>query len=76
MAQPIVSGVGTVEIGHSSSISDKVQITFSMPGKVVIGDYCSLGPRVKIICSEARPEIPGRQQSAILRHLNRNGSSS
>ena len=51
MAQPIVSGVGTVEIGHSSSIGDNVQIIFSMPGKVVIGDYCSLGPGVKIICS-------------------------
>jgi acetyltransferase-like isoleucine patch superfamily enzyme len=76
MAQPIVSGAGTVEIGHSSSIGDKVQIIFSMPGKVVIGDYCSLGPGVKIICSEARPEMPGRQQSATLRHLKRNGSSS
>jgi len=31
MAQPIVSDVGTVEIGHSCSSSDKVQIIFNIP---------------------------------------------
>ena len=46
-----VTGDGKIKIGRMSSISADAQIVFNKPGSVTIGDYCSIGPGVKIVCS-------------------------
>lgn len=38
-------------MGQVSGISPGAQIIFNAPGSVTIGDYCSIGPGVKIVCS-------------------------
>lgn len=45
-----VIGTGEVRLGQRVSISPGAQIVFHRPAIVTIGDYCSLGPGVKIIC--------------------------
>lgn len=46
-----VHGNGSIEIASSAQISPEVQIIFHSPGRVSIGDYCILGPGVKVICA-------------------------
>lgn len=48
MITPI--GDGLVVIGQRCKISPDVQIIFQRPSKVIIGDYCTLGAGVKIVC--------------------------
>lgn len=48
----ITSGEGSIKIGRSSNIADSAQVIFHKPGTVAIGDYCNIGPGVKIICSD------------------------
>lgn len=43
-------GDGEVVVGHRSKIAKDVQIIFQQPAKVTIGDYCTLGSGVKIVC--------------------------
>lgn len=45
-----VVGVGKVEVGQSCSIHSSAQIVFNEPATVTVGDYCNIGPNVKIIC--------------------------
>lgn len=45
------SGEGKIKIGHMSNISSEAKIIFNKPGSVTIGDYCTIGPGVKIVCS-------------------------
>lgn len=46
-----VTGAGKVTIGKMSIISADAKIIFSKPGSIIVGDYCSIGPGVKIVCS-------------------------
>ena len=43
-------GEGTVIVGNRCKISPDVQIIFQRPSTVTIGDYCTLGAGVKIVC--------------------------
>lgn len=45
-----VLGEGEVIVGSRTSIQPNVQIIFHRPATVRIGDYCTLGQGVKIIC--------------------------
>lgn len=46
-----IHGTGTVAIAPSAQVSSDVQIIFHSPGRVAIGDYCVIGPGVKVICA-------------------------
>lgn len=46
-----ITGVGDVNVGRSVSIGTGAQIVFAKPGTVTIGDYCYIGPGVKIVCA-------------------------
>lgn len=46
-----IIGTGTIEVGQSTSIGEGAQIVFAKPGAVRIGDYCTIGPGVKIVCA-------------------------
>ena len=52
-----VIGKGVVQVGKCTHIDPKAQVVFSKPGKVVVGDYCVIGPGVKIICAGGDVEI-------------------
>jgi acetyltransferase-like isoleucine patch superfamily enzyme len=45
-----VIGDGNIKVGQRAAIGAGVQVFFSRPGTVTIGDYCTLGPGVKFIC--------------------------
>lgn len=46
-----IFGDGSVQIGRETSIASGAKVVFSKPGKVTIGDYCTIGTGVKFICS-------------------------
>jgi acetyltransferase-like isoleucine patch superfamily enzyme len=46
-----VTGSGTLEVAPSARIATDAQLVFNSPGRVVIGDYCVIGPGVRIVCS-------------------------
>jgi len=46
-----IHGSGNVAIAPSAQVSSDVQIIFHSPGRVSIGDYCVIGPGVKVICA-------------------------
>lgn len=46
-----VVGNGNVEVGKFTYFDDSAEIVFAKPGRVTIGDYCSIGPGVKLVCS-------------------------
>lgn len=46
-----IHGIGNVAIAPSAQVSSDVQIIFHSPGRVSIGDYCVIGPGVKVICA-------------------------
>lgn len=46
-----VTGPGEVQVGRSTYVDASVQAVFSQPGRIVIGDYCHIGPGVKFVCS-------------------------
>lgn len=46
-----VSGTGNVDIAPSAQVATDVQFIFHSPSSVAIGDYCVIGPGVKIICA-------------------------
>lgn len=46
-----IHGRGNVAIAPSAQVSSDVQIIFHLPGRVSIGDYCVIGPGVKVICA-------------------------
>jgi len=46
-----VYGDGSVRVGRATSIASGAKIVFSKPSKVTIGDYCTIGSGVKIVCS-------------------------
>lgn len=45
-----VIGQGELRIGQRVSISPGVQVIFTRPATVTIGDYCAIGPGVKFVC--------------------------
>ncbi len=45
-----IVGRGEIRLGQRVSISHGVQIIFSRPANLTIGDYCDLGPGVKFVC--------------------------
>lgn len=45
-----VVGTGELALGQRVSIGPDVQIVFHKPGRVTIGDYCSIGQGVKFVC--------------------------
>lgn len=51
------SGEGEVVIGQHSKVSDEAEIIFAKPGRLVIGDYCVVGPGVRFICAGGDIEI-------------------
>lgn len=51
MSEFQVVGQGQVVIGQSTMIGEGAQVVFVRPGKVTIGDYCTVGPGVKFVCS-------------------------
>ena len=51
MSEFQIVGQGRLEMGQFTNVGAGAQIIFSKPGRVVIGDYCSLGPGVKLVCS-------------------------
>ena len=51
MSKIKIIGNGEVQIGQLSTISNSAQFVFNKPGTVTIGDYCVIGPGVKIVCS-------------------------
>lgn len=50
-------GEGEVIVGRSSKVADDVEIIFAKPGRLTIGDYCSIGPGVRFICAGGDIEI-------------------
>lgn len=46
-----VIGHGDVDIGRFTQVHHSAQINFIKPGRVSIGDYCNIGPGVKLVCS-------------------------
>ncbi len=46
-----IIGDGYVDIGKFTRIDEGAQIVFIKPGRVKLGDYCSIGPGVKLVCS-------------------------
>jgi len=52
-----VTGHGDVEIGRFTQVHHSAQINFIKPGRVSIGDYCHIGPGVKIVCSGGNVSI-------------------
>ena len=46
-----VVGHGDVDIGRFTQVHHSAQINFIKPGRVSIGDYCNIGPGVKLVCS-------------------------
>jgi acetyltransferase-like isoleucine patch superfamily enzyme len=51
MSQFQISGEGQVHVGKFTQIGAGAQIVFAKPGTVEIGDYCAIGPGVKMVCS-------------------------
>lgn len=51
MSEFQIVGRGQVELGQFTNVGAGAQIIFSKPGRVTIGDYCSFGPGVKLVCS-------------------------
>lgn len=51
MSEFVVVGTGTIKVGRSTTIGSGAHVIFSKPGSVTVGDYCVIGPGVKIICS-------------------------
>ena len=51
MTQFHVTGAGVVQLGRFTHINDSAEIVFAKQGTVTIGDYCHIGPGVRIICS-------------------------
>lgn len=46
-----IVGNGSVTIGEFTRVDETAQIVFIKPGRVTLGDYCSIGPGVKLVCS-------------------------
>ena len=46
-----VIGNGTVGVGFLTRVGEGAEVVFSRPGRVLIGDYCTIGPGVKLVCS-------------------------
>lgn len=46
-----VQGSGNVDISTTAQVSRDFQVIFQSPGRVTIGDYCVIGPGVKLICA-------------------------
>jgi len=44
-------GDGRVRIGKFTRVDESAQFVFLKPGSVTIGDYCTIGPGVKLLCS-------------------------
>ena len=51
MSEFQIVGSGNAELGKFAHIGVGAQIIFSKPCRVTIGDYCTIGPGVKLICS-------------------------
>ena len=50
-------GDGRIEVGKFTRVASDVQVVFTKPGLVTIGDYCNIGPGVKLVCSGGDVEI-------------------
>lgn len=46
-----VTGSGVVRVGRFTQISSTAEVVFAKHGTVTIGDYCQVGPGVRIVCS-------------------------
>lgn len=46
-----IIGDGEAYVGQFTQIGEGAQIVFTKPGRVDIGDYCTIGPGVKMVCS-------------------------
>jgi acetyltransferase-like isoleucine patch superfamily enzyme/antitoxin (DNA-binding transcriptional repressor) of toxin-antitoxin stability system len=46
-----IVGQGDVQIGHNVKIGAGAQIVFHQPGRLTIGDYCTIGPGVRFVCT-------------------------
>jgi acetyltransferase-like isoleucine patch superfamily enzyme len=51
MTQFQVTGHGAVNVGRFTQVSPSVEIVFAKPGTITIGDYCHIGPGVRVVCS-------------------------
>lgn len=51
MSEFKIVGEGVIEIGEFTRIDESAQIVFVKPGRVTLGDYCNIGPGVKLVCS-------------------------
>ncbi|NHA15458.1 hypothetical protein [Thioalkalivibrio sp. XN279] len=51
MTQFQTAGTGVVDVGRRTQIHSSAEVVFAKPGTVTIGDYCQLGPGVRIVCS-------------------------
>ena len=46
-----VIGDGKIYLGQSCSVSPSAQFIFNKNSTITVGDYCTIGPGVKIVCS-------------------------
>lgn len=46
-----ITGTGNLNVGHLTKIADDAKFIFNEPGSITIGDYCTIGPGVKFVCS-------------------------
>jgi len=46
-----IDGQGFVDLAPSSHVASDVQFVFHAPGRITIGDYCTIGAGVKFVCS-------------------------
>ena len=52
-----IVGPGEVLVGERTSVADGVQFIFHRPSKLVIGDYCTIGPGVKFVIDGGDVEV-------------------
>ena len=52
-----IVGPGEVLVGERTSVADGVQFIFHRPAKLVIGDYCTIGPGVKFVIDGGDVEV-------------------
>lgn len=50
MTSFIVDGHKDITVGKQTHIDRTAQVVFSKPGSITIGDYCTVGSGVKIVC--------------------------
>ncbi len=44
------TGEGAITVGRRCTVAADAEVVFARPGKVTIGDYCTIGPGVKVVC--------------------------